>query len=62
MNFRVVKSNYDNESEKGWHWKFYLYEDCEGYDWGGEAWIRSKESQKYIREYETQEKGSGLVS
>ncbi len=41
MNFWVVKSDY---------WESCLYEDCAGYDWGGEDWIRSKESQKYIRD------------
>jgi hypothetical protein len=38
MNFWVVKSDY---------WESCLYEDCEGYDWGGEDWIRSKERQRH---------------
>jgi len=52
MNLWVVKARLHKEGgSEGWHWENYFDGGSEaGKEWGGEDWIRSNESKKYIRE------------
>jgi len=51
MNVWTVKCNYKRrDGGQGWHWKRYLAETGQCFDFGGPEWIRSKASQRHIRD------------
>lgn len=52
MNSWVVKCREKKaDGRSGWHWDNYFEGYCDGNQgWGGEDWIKSNESKKYIRD------------